>query len=279
MTVDATDPTAKPTLDAPVIKIGALRWLRENLFNNWFNSILTVICLYLIWLAASGIFEWGYLEATFSAENRRECYNNSEHGACWAGVFEPSNFRKIFYGRYPAEELWRINIGVGIGILWLAPVFFARVQNKTTLGMTMIVFYPFLAAYYFSGGEKGLFMQVMVSLAAAVFVWNTIHALIGFMAEKSLANVLVPMIGLGNASEKTQRYGIAGVILLGAIIAFVVAKRLAIGADYLDKMGRHASDPGDFGDRHCCGAAGRHRAGPGPALEDADYPLFLDHRD
>ena len=32
----------------PVTAIGPVRWIRKNLFNNWYNSLLTVISLYFI---------------------------------------------------------------------------------------------------------------------------------------------------------------------------------------------------------------------------------------
>ena len=33
----------------PLTSIGVIGWARENLFNGWFNSILTVISLYIVY--------------------------------------------------------------------------------------------------------------------------------------------------------------------------------------------------------------------------------------
>ncbi|MFN6324328.1 MAG: amino acid ABC transporter permease, partial [Aphanizomenon sp.] len=35
-----------------------LIWLRKNLFNNWYNSLLTVVCfIFLFWLF-QGLVSW-----------------------------------------------------------------------------------------------------------------------------------------------------------------------------------------------------------------------------
>ena len=220
MTVDVTDPTAKESLAAPVFKVGALGWMRENLFSSWFNSILTIISLYVIWLAASGLWDWGVVEATWSGENRRVCYDNSEHGACWAGVFEPDNFRKIFYGRFPGAEMWRVNAGIGLGILWLLPIWLPRVKGKIGIGATAILFYPFIANYFFSGGEKGVFWSVMVGMAIVAFLWNTVHSIIGMMNGSSLSETIFSKIGMQNSSISAQRNTKIGIFLGLSVVAF-----------------------------------------------------------
>ena len=40
----------KPDLPPPTISIGALGWLRANLFSSWINTLLTLVGLYLLWL-------------------------------------------------------------------------------------------------------------------------------------------------------------------------------------------------------------------------------------
>ena len=43
-------PGEHPNLPPPRLERGLVKWLRENLFNTWYNSIATAICLYLIYL-------------------------------------------------------------------------------------------------------------------------------------------------------------------------------------------------------------------------------------
>ncbi len=192
----------------------------ENLFSSWFNTLLTIVCAALIVYIVAGLWQWGVVEATFVGENRRACYDNSEHGACWAGVFEPSNFRKIFYGRYPGEELWRINVGIGIGILWLLPIWLPRVTGKYGIGATAIFLYPFLATYYFAGGEKGVFWQMMISIAITAFVAMVIHCITCMTMNRSLGDLVKSATGIGKMPDRTQTYAMTGLFVVAAIIVY-----------------------------------------------------------
>jgi general L-amino acid transport system permease protein len=86
---------------APIIRIGAVRWLRENLFNSWLNALLTVVGVYLIYTFASTFIGWGLIRAVWAGP-ASAC---SEAGACWAVIGEKGRF--ILFGRYQYEEQWR----------------------------------------------------------------------------------------------------------------------------------------------------------------------------
>ncbi|MCF6338962.1 MAG: amino acid ABC transporter permease, partial [Gammaproteobacteria bacterium] len=86
-----------PDRTPPLSETSIFGWMQKNLFSSFFNSVLTIITFYVIYITVSGVYIWGIADATFVAENRRECYNNSLTGACWAGVIDW--FDNIFYGR------------------------------------------------------------------------------------------------------------------------------------------------------------------------------------
>jgi general L-amino acid transport system permease protein len=81
---------------------GVLGWLRANLFNSVFNSILTLLAVALIALAVPPIIRWALIDAIWSAPNGQACHGG---GACWAFIGE--KFRFILFGRYPLDEQWR----------------------------------------------------------------------------------------------------------------------------------------------------------------------------
>jgi general L-amino acid transport system permease protein len=81
---------------------GVLGWLRANLFNSVFNSILTLVAVALIVLSAPPIVRWTLIDAIWSAPNGQACHGG---GACWAFIGE--KFRFILFGRYPLDEQWR----------------------------------------------------------------------------------------------------------------------------------------------------------------------------
>ncbi len=76
---------------------GALKWLRDNLFSNWLNALLTVISLALTYWLARAAFGWLLFEAD------------------WRPVV---NFPVLYaVGQYPREELWRVGAGVSLVVL------------------------------------------------------------------------------------------------------------------------------------------------------------------
>lgn len=192
-----------PDRAAPLGERSAIGWMHKNLFSSWLNAILTVITGYVVFITLYGVWTWGVIDATFVADNRRECFDNSLTGACWAGVIDWLD--NIFYGRYPREQIWRINFGALLLALWMAPLWMGRVKGKVLIGAGVVVFYPFLAGYLFSGGEKGLFLQIMVSGAIVVLMANTANMIVGVMNREFLPDFLLRVLRKTTAPDKAQR--------------------------------------------------------------------------
>ncbi|HEY9629154.1 MAG TPA: amino acid ABC transporter permease [Coleofasciculaceae cyanobacterium] len=98
--------TAPPSITSsrpPADQVGAIAWLRKNLFNSWFNSLLTVILGLLLVRSLFGFLSW----ATTTAK--------------WAVI--PANLPLFFVGRYPVAQYWRIWVIIGLlavlsGLSW-----------------------------------------------------------------------------------------------------------------------------------------------------------------
>lgn len=203
----------------PVSETSILGWMQKNLFSSVTNSILTIIMLYIVYLTLSGVYVWGFADATFVADNRRECYDNSLEGACWAGVLAWTD--NIMYGRYPREEIWRINWGGLLLVLWMAPLWMSRVKGKIFTGITVVLLYPFLAGYLFSGGDKGLFMQVMVTGAIVALIANVINMIAGIAKGQSLVEFLLGLTGQSNAADKTRRNTLLAIFATSFVAVFI----------------------------------------------------------
>lgn len=89
-------------LKAPVIRIGVLKWIRSNLFNGVFNSILTIVVLFLLYKIVPPFIKWAFIDS-FWFSTAKEC--RSGDGACWSII--PANIRFIIFGFYPHELHWR----------------------------------------------------------------------------------------------------------------------------------------------------------------------------
>ena len=204
----------------PLSETSVIGWLHKNLFSSWINTILTLVSLYIIYAALKGLWVWGVADAVWVAKDRRECFDISIDGACWAGVIVwIDNF---IYGRYPRVELWRVNLGGLMLVLWMAPLWLPRVKDKIFIGLSTVFLYPFLAGYLFAGGDKGIFMQVMVTGATVCLIGNTLHAIIGVRSGRGLPEFLIRLLGKDQASEANQRNTLRAILAGALVVVFVL---------------------------------------------------------
>lgn len=45
-------------------------WARKNLFSSWGNSLLTVVCLWLMWELLPPLLNWALLQANWTGTTR-----------------------------------------------------------------------------------------------------------------------------------------------------------------------------------------------------------------
>jgi general L-amino acid transport system permease protein len=86
-----------------------VQWLQRNLFNTWYNCLLTVLALWVIYRALTGVLRWGIATAA-SGTTPADCEGAS--GACWA--FIAGNWHLFMFGTYPFEERWRPVLAAGL---------------------------------------------------------------------------------------------------------------------------------------------------------------------
>jgi len=101
-----------------------LRWVRENLFSSWYNALLTVLSLWLLWVVLSGLWQWAVLDAVWSGgatacQQARQLAQSEGRpwGACWTAI--PANIKLLMAGTYPPGELWRLWVSIYLGALLL----------------------------------------------------------------------------------------------------------------------------------------------------------------
>ncbi len=115
---EAVTEEAVEEIKPPVTSVGVIGWIRTNLFNNIFNSILTLVTLYILWQIVPPFIRWAIIDAQWftSAEACR-----GSDGACWTVI--PSNIRFILFGFYPYEMQWRPLTAI---ILLVGLLFYSR---------------------------------------------------------------------------------------------------------------------------------------------------------
>ena len=93
----------------------ALRWLRDNLFSNVSNTVVTLILFYLALRTLPPFLSWALTNAVWSPSDARLCRELQGIGACWAFVAEKHRF--ILFGTYPVDQHWRPALAVIILLL------------------------------------------------------------------------------------------------------------------------------------------------------------------
>ena len=175
----------------PTERIGALRWLRENLFNSPLNATLTLGCLWLLWQIVPPILDWAIFDATWEGNSREACA--AVEGACW--TFIKVRFDQFLYGFYPVVQRWRVNLAFVILVAAAVPLFIPAFRHKLALGVGLLFVYPVIAFYLFHGGAFGL-PAVRTALWGGLFL-TLVIAGVGIVASLPIGILLA----LGRRSE------------------------------------------------------------------------------
>ena len=49
----------------PRASVGAVGWLRANLFNSWFNSLLTLVIVYALYQSVIPLIRWAFIDSLY----------------------------------------------------------------------------------------------------------------------------------------------------------------------------------------------------------------------
>ncbi len=130
-----------------------LGWFRNNLFSGPINSLVTVFFVAFIVFVLWQMVPW-VIYSSWTANSLTECrkaivlaYGDGTSGACWAVIRE--RYLQLFYGFYPRELYWRVNLTFVCMLIALAPILFPNLP-RTLLVFTGI--YPFLGYWLLWGG-------------------------------------------------------------------------------------------------------------------------------
>jgi general L-amino acid transport system permease protein len=154
----------------PAATLGALGWLRANLFNSIPNTLLTLLALYLVVTLVPPLFRWMFIDSTWVASSGKEC--RASAGACWAFIAEW--YRFILFGRFPYAEQWRPLIVIFIFIAMFLASCDRRLWGGKLIGIWVgggalalaLMFGGFLGMTYV---ETSLWNGLPLTLILAVF--------------------------------------------------------------------------------------------------------------
>ena len=163
--------TEIPPAPPPAGQAGAVKWMRENLFSGPFNTVMTLLGVYIIYSLIVGIFPW-IANSVWGVDNIRACreVTQGNGGACFA-VIEQRWQQLLFGFEYPSTEYWRPTTAFVLLFVAVAPVLFLNLP-RALLIFTGI--YPFLAYWLIWGGI------ILIPITAAL------GFIVGYFAFKRL---------------------------------------------------------------------------------------------
>lgn len=196
-----------PEQEPPASTVGPIGWVRENLFNGIWNSIISVLfILAIIWTVMS-LLGWG-ISPTWNAQSLNECreiIGGGHGGACWGVIND--RWLQLLYGFYPLDldllssisgvdpetikaaprdhvatpivmilGYWRLNLSLLLMFLGLLPVLSEKAPRKL---LFVTILFPFIDVFLMWGGS----------------IWGPAMAFFGFVLGYLTFNYIRPKTG------------------------------------------------------------------------------------
>ncbi len=145
-----------------------LLWLRKNLFNTWYNSLLTVVCLVLLFWVVRGIVTWATTQAQW--------------------VVIQVNLPLFLVGRFPQMLYWRTWIVLAITSI-LGAITVGIFFGKQQLTKRKIYFFTFITGV----------LLIFLPLAFTARLWLLLIAVLlvaGFWCGGKFTKLITPLLPL-----------------------------------------------------------------------------------
>ena len=164
MSVANIEPGNRP----PVNKVSPSKWIKQNLFSTWYNYILTILSLWLIYWVVTNLFTWAFSQAQWR-------------------VIE-ANWRLFFVGRYPVNDLWRAWVTLGV-IVALGGISWGVLAQKsaTLFNSRILIVLGIIAATCFAVAIPGGIQSSVILVGMLVML--IITALVGKQLGQKFPNL------------------------------------------------------------------------------------------
>ncbi len=188
-----------PRMAAPISTTGVIGWMRQNLFSSIGNTVLTVIGILIAYSLIAPFIQFALIDAVWTGENREACLpkDGGHSGACWAYV--KAYFPQFIYGRYPSDEVWRVNIVYLLFALLLVPLAIPGAPFKRTNAILFLGVFPFVALVLLTGGNFDIGFWgwgVVIALAAIGVAISAVQMVLGGRSFEKASPMLYLFGGL-----------------------------------------------------------------------------------
>ncbi|MEL7166028.1 MAG: amino acid ABC transporter permease [Pseudomonadota bacterium] len=167
-----------PPQAPPASQVGIVGWMRANLFNGVWGSLLTLVSLYAIYSLLAFVLPWLF-NGVWTTSSLAECREvlDGARGGCFSVLTERVN-QLLFGFTYPEELYWRPTVAFILLFVAAAPVLFFKLPRQLLIFTAL---YPFIAYYLIWGGALGTPIVALLGFVAGYFVFQRL-GLISFAA-------------------------------------------------------------------------------------------------
>jgi general L-amino acid transport system permease protein len=169
-----------PQQEPPASERGVVKWIRENLFPDIFNSVLTLLAIYFLIQIVIGAAPW-FANGIWTTSSLSECREilDGTTGACFSVLAERWN-QLLFGFTYPSEQYWRPTLAFVLLAVAGAPLLFYMYVPRKFFVFTAI--YPFLAYWLIWGGTILTPVFAGAGFVVAYLAFGRLEAVFGFAA-------------------------------------------------------------------------------------------------
>lgn len=190
---------------------GFARWLKDNLFSTWYNTLLTCLALVFLFLVLKGILAWAFIEAK------------------WSVI--PANAQLFAVGSYPREQMWRI-----WGVIYILSVLIglsAGMWGGLVLRLAVVLGgVSFIGALFpVELSTRGWFLGTVVAMGVPLFLGRGRMGLRPWILGGWLLSfplVMVVLRGFGENGVLTSNWGGLLLTLILAVVGIVVSFPLGV---------------------------------------------------
>jgi general L-amino acid transport system permease protein len=179
----------------PGFSIGAIGWVKTNLFSSIGSSVTTLVFVALgLWLLPS-VIAWGTTRAVWSASDGAACHAHQD-GACWAFVLAKLDYLR--FGSYPILERWRVNVVEAAGAFLIAWLLWPNAPRRAWGALLFFVIYP-VFTFVLLRGSAALGLPTVDTLLWGGVLISLLTAVVGIVFSLPLGVLLA----LGRRSQMT----------------------------------------------------------------------------
>ena len=137
-------------VNPPDTQKGPVQWLKDNLFNTWYNTILTCLALVFLFFVFRGVLTWVFTQANWQVIS--------------------ANLQIFSVGPYPLEQIWRVSYVIyGLAaLLGLSAGIWNGLTRQITVVIGCLGVIILLLPFAISIREQTLIATVILAVSFAI---------------------------------------------------------------------------------------------------------------